>query len=165
MCRLRCKNTSICATGNNRGRVYRIKPAGFKQPKADPLGKKSSEELVALLAHPNSWHRRTAARLLQQRQDAKAVAPLEKLAAQSPQPLARMHAMWALFCQNALTAEVVLPRLDDENPRVREHAIRLSEDFLKKSPQISKKLCGMTGDDDLRVRYQLAFTLGSINER
>ncbi len=69
------------STGNDRGRIYRIAPEGFKQPKPVRLSKASTGELVALLAHPNFWHRNTAARLLYEQQDKKAIEPLVKLAA------------------------------------------------------------------------------------
>ena len=151
------------STGNDRGRIYRLMPDGFKQPKPVRLGKMSTEELVPLLAHSNSWHRRTASRLLYERQDPKAVEPMKKLAAESSSPLGRMHAMYALDGQDALTADVVLPRLDDKNPRVREHAVRLSEKILADSPTVRAKLYEMVGDEDMRVRYQLAFTLGEIS--
>lgn len=150
-------------TGNDRGRIYRIVAEGFKQPAPIRLGNRPTAELVALLAHPNFWHRNTAARLLYERQDPSAVAPLEKLAAESPEPLGRMHAMYALDGQGALTAEVVSARLGDSDPRVREHAVRLAEKVLAKSPAVRQKLYEMVDDDAIRVRYQLAFTLGEIS--
>ena len=151
------------STGNDRGRIYRFVPEGFRQPPPVRLGDVAGVELVALLTHPNSWHRRTASRLLYERQDRKAIGPLGKLAAESPSPLGRMHAMYALDGLDALDAEVVLARLDDEHPRVREHAVRLAERVLADSPAVREKLYATTGDEDLRVRYQLAFTLGEIS--
>jgi len=149
-------------SGNDRGRIYRIVPDGFQQPPPVRLGEMSTVELVGLLEHPNSWHRRTASRLLYERNQRKAIEPLVKLAAESSSPLGRMHAMYALAGQDALTAEVVLAGLDDEHPRVREHAVRLAETLVADSPAVREKLYTMPGDDDLRVRYQLAFTLGEI---
>ncbi len=148
--------------GNDRGRIYRIVPEGFQQPAAPRLGSLSTGELVALLAHPNGWHRNTASRRLFERQDRLALDPLERLAGRSPSPLGRMHAMVALDGQDALSADVVLARLDDEHPRVREHAVRLAEKVLGDSPAVRAKLVAMAEDDDARVRYQLAFTLGEI---
>ena len=63
---------------------------------------------------------------------------------------------------DALRPEVVLPRLDDPQPQVREHAVRLAENVLHDSPAVREKLYAMVDDADLRVRYQLAFTLGEI---
>ncbi|MFV1966599.1 MAG: PVC-type heme-binding CxxCH protein [Pirellulaceae bacterium] len=149
-------------TGNDRGRIYRILPEGFKQPKPVRLGDAPTEQLVPLLAHPNVWHRRTASRLLYERQDDTAIEPLTQLASQSSSPLGRMHAMYALSGLDALTSEIVQARLGDEHPRVREHAIRLAEQVLDESPALRAGLYALVGDDDIRVRYQLAFTLGNI---
>src|SRR5882724_2733951 len=66
-------------SGNDRGRIYRIAPDGFKQPKLPPLGKASTSELVATLENPNGWHRDTAARLFYERQDKAAVEPLTSI--------------------------------------------------------------------------------------
>ncbi len=148
--------------GKDRGRIYRIVPEGFKQPEPVRLGEMSAPELVALLAHPSGWHRTTASRLLYERQDRKAIVPLRKLAVESTSPLGRMHAIYALDGQQALTEEVVLARLDDQHPRVREHAVRLAERVLGESVAVRAKLCEMVDDPEIRVRYQLAFTLGEI---
>lgn len=146
-------------SGRDRGRIYRIVPEGFQQPPLPKLSKATTAELVALLEHPNGWHRETASRLLYQRQDKASIEALSKLTRQSKSPLGRMHAMYALQGQSALPEDLVLVELADPNPRVRQHAIRLSEQF-NKSAAVGDKLCTMTSDEDTRVRYQLAFSLG-----
>jgi putative membrane-bound dehydrogenase-like protein len=149
------------AGGIDRGRIWRIVPENFKRPKPPRLGKASTAELVALLEHPNGWHRDTAARLLYQRQDRAAVAPLKELAGGSKSSLGRLHALYALQGMNALEAAQLLKALDDADPRVREHAVRLAERF-ESSPSVRAKLEPLTDDPDPRVRYQLAFSLGSV---
>jgi putative heme-binding domain-containing protein len=151
-------------SGRDRGRIYRIVPDGFSQPALPRLSEASTAELVALLEHPNGWHRDTAARLLYQRQDAAAVDALEALSAQSQRPQGRMHAMYALAGINALTPKVLAVRLADDDARVREHAVRLSERLAAASPELPGKLCALAADPDPRVRYQLAFTLGEISD-
>ena len=148
--------------GSTMGRIYRIVPDGFRQPEIPDLGKATTEQLVALLEHANAWHYTTAARLLFQRQDAAAVHPLVKMASASSSPLGRLHAIWALDGLGALSPEVILSRLDDRHPRIREHAVRLSESVLATSPAVRQRLVEMVEDDDIRVRYQLAFTLGNV---
>lgn len=149
-------------SGRDRGRIYRVVPEGFKPRPGPRLGKASTAELVALLEHPNGWHRETAARLLYERNDAAAKEPLVKLAAESKSPLGRMHALYALDGITALTPEVLLARLADADPRVREHAVRFSESLAFKSTPLAAKLCELAADPDRRVRYQLAFTLGDL---
>jgi putative membrane-bound dehydrogenase-like protein len=150
--------------GRDRGRIYRVVPDGFKQRAKPQLGKASTAELVATLAHANAWHRETAARLLYERQDQAAIEPLKKLAAESKSPRGRMHALHALAGLQALMPETVVAALADENPGVREHAVKLSERLVNDSDDVREKLLGLVGDDDLRARYQLAFTLGEVKD-
>src|SRR5438552_211603 len=114
-------------SGNDRGRLYRIVPTGFKQPKLPRLGSASTTDLVKTLEHSNGWHRDTAARLLFERGDRRAVPALEKLLGGAKSPLARLHALHALDGLEALTPAHVLPALADPDAFVRQHAIRLSE--------------------------------------
>src|SRR5262249_4004646 len=147
--------------GFDKGRLYRIVPEGFRRTRPPRLGQAPTAELAALLEHPNGWHRDTASRLLYQRQDPTAVAPLKELAAGSKSPQGRMHALHALDGLKALDAATVLRGLHDPDPRVREHAVRLAEPF-ESAPEVRARLEQMTDDPDLRVRYQLAFSLGAV---
>ena len=114
-------------SGNDRGRIYRIVPEGFKQPKLPQLGKASTVELVATLAHSNGWHRDTAARLLYERQDKAAVPALKKMVEKSNFPPARLHALYALDGLGALTDKILLTALADTDPTVRMHSVKLGE--------------------------------------
>ncbi|MBI2824468.1 MAG: c-type cytochrome [Planctomycetia bacterium] len=150
-------------SGRDRGRIYRIVPAGFKQEKPANPADASTAELVATLARGNGWHRDTAARLLYERQDRAAIAPLEKLSAHSSSPEGRMHALHALAGLNALRPEVVLARLDDADPHVRQHAVRLAEGLANGSGEIRQQLFAMAeSEPDPLVRYQLLFSLGEV---
>jgi len=151
-------------SGRDRGRIYRVITDGFQQPALPRLAKAGTAVLVATLNHRNGWHRDTAARLLFERADRSAVGPLAKLAANAQVPEGRMHALYALAGLGALTAEIMLPRLNDESPRVREHAIRLSEGLASESTEIRQRFLALADDSDARVRYQLAFSLGAVPE-
>lgn len=155
------------SSGTNRGRIYRIvsKPAfRSKERQTRPSllpGKMPRKDLVALLEHSNGWHRDTAARLLFERRETRAVTSLGRLAADSKAPLGRLHAMYALDGFGQLTANEVMSRLGDADPRVRSHAIKLSEPIAKENSEIRDKLYSMVKDVELPVRYQLAFSLGA----
>jgi len=166
-------------SGMTMGRIYRVVPDGKTLRPPPRLGQLSTVDLVALLDHPNGWHRDTASRLLYERQDPAAVLPLRRLARGARQPIGRVHALWSLAGlvrdggqskpgvaatgPGALTADLVLAALDDANPEVRIQALRLSERLLDRSEALRLKLAGMVGDGDLRVRYQLAFSLGEVD--
>jgi putative heme-binding domain-containing protein len=65
-------------SGNDRGRIYRLVADGAHDRFVQKLSASSTAELIALLDHPNAWHRDTAARLLHQQQDPAAVEAIAK---------------------------------------------------------------------------------------
>ena len=128
-------------------------------------GEFSTAELVTTLNHPNAWHRETASRLLYARQDKSAIPALARLSEEAPSPLGRLHALYTLDGLDALAEAYVLRALDDQDPGVREHGVRLSERIVAAhglSDALWRRLKARVDDPDLRVRYQLAFTLGEI---
>ncbi|MEW6303375.1 MAG: PVC-type heme-binding CxxCH protein [Verrucomicrobiota bacterium] len=152
-------------SGNDRGRLYRVVPQGFKQAKLPKLGKATTAELVTTLEHPNGWHRDTAARLLFERQDKTAVPALTKVISNSKSALGRMHALYALDGLGALDEARVVAALGDADAAVRQHAVRLAEKLAGNampSAALWGKLKSLTADPDANVRYQLAFSLGEL---
>ncbi len=158
-------NTSFGGAPSH-GRIYRIVPANFKQPKLPQLGTVTGEQLVLTLRHPNGWHRDTAARLLYERQDRTTIIPLIRLLfdAQAP-PLGRMQALRALDGLQitaegrpgkALMEPHVIRALIDPDERVREQAVMLAERFITPGGAISDRLwgqlSGMAGDPSPQVR-------------
>jgi len=149
-------------SGQGLGRIYRVAPENFERRPAPRLDEASTAELVALLQHRNGWHRETAARLLYQRRDPTAVRRLEQLAQDSRSPDARLRALYCLASLSALQPDTILRALGDVHPQIRRHAVLLAETLVADSSPVRDKLCAMTSDDDPRVRYQLAFTVGEI---
>jgi putative membrane-bound dehydrogenase-like protein len=148
-------------SGRDRGRLYRVVPEGFQPRPVPQFTTLSTAEVVALLAHDNSWHRETASRVLYQRQDRAAIPLLAQLVTGSETPLGRLHALYALHGMNALTADLTAAALEDEHAGVREHAVKLAETFTDSS-LIRGRLANLADDPELRVRYQLAFTAGEF---
>ncbi len=148
--------------GQGLGRVYRIVSEDFQQKPLPQLGRATTLQLVALLEHRNGWHRDTASRLLYTRQDQEAVEPLRQLATASALPEGRVHAIHALEGLNALDERALLKALSDSHPRVRENAVKLGEQFTQASEAIRQRLAELANDSDIRVRYQVAFSLGSF---
>jgi putative membrane-bound dehydrogenase-like protein len=152
-------------SGRDRGRIYRIVRTGFSQPKMPKLGMATTAELVALLEHENGWHRDTAARLLYERQNKAAIPLLETLAAKSKSPLGRMHALYALSGSTDQLHGAVAAALADTDPRVRAHAVRLSEQAWNGWPPLREALLALADDADPHVRFQLALSIGAIEGR
>ena len=150
-------------SGRDRGRIYRIVSKDFKQPARPRLGDASAAELVKTLEHDNGWHRETAARLIYERQDHDAIPLLETLVQSGNSAQGRIHGLYALDGLGGISSEIVLQATHDPHPRVREHAVRLSERVALTSAQVRERLYSMVDDDSFRVRYQLAFTLGELS--
>ena len=150
-------------SGADRGRIWRIVPEGFVARAAPKLSKASTAELVALLDHPNGWHRDAAARLLYQRHDPKAAPLLRELLAHARTPIGRLRALCALEGQDAIEPAQVLAALRDEDPHVRQRGVLICERWLRSDacpPELWARLREMAADPDIRVRYQLALSLG-----
>ena len=147
--------------GNDRGRIYRIEHGSFRPRSRHNLRERSTDELVALLDHPNGWHRDTASRLLYERQDRAGARSLAELARNGTRAEGRTLALHALSGIDALSEAALLAALEDSAPLVRAHALRLCERSVADSPALVARMCLMTEDAEIRVRYQLAFSLGT----
>ncbi len=105
--------------GRGMGRIYRIVPDGFTDSlrgsvaEGGLLGAASGEELVAALGSDNLWRRRTAQRLLVGQGTEAPIALLEKAAANSRSPVARLHALWTLRGLGRLDDALIFQSLDD----------------------------------------------------
>jgi putative membrane-bound dehydrogenase-like protein len=149
-------------SGNDRGRIYRIVPTldGWQRRGKVDLASASTGELVAALAHPNGWHRDTAARLLYERQDRAAVTTLTKLLTGDAN-VAKLHALSALDGLGALTESTLLSALGDGDAQVRERALLLLR-TRKPGGLAQARLSALAADPSPRVRFQLALLLDTL---
>ncbi len=153
-------------SGDTMGRIYKIVPnRPLRQRHLQVnLGQATTAELVALLAETNGWHRYTAQRLLVERQDKAAAAPLREMAEKHASPLARVHALWTLEGLSALEEPLVLRGLKDAHPGVREQSLRMAEPFLSKSRPVLDAALALARDPEIRVQFQAALTLGESKD-
>ena len=151
-------------SGYDRGRIWRIVPDGFVRRPLPHLSKATTAELVALLDHANGWHRDTASRLLlMEREDRSAIPLLEKRTREANTPQGRIHALASLAGFDALTEAIVQERMEDADPHVRAFAVKLGERFADRPTQVAAWIRRLR-DPDVRVRWQLAFSLGSTTD-
>jgi putative membrane-bound dehydrogenase-like protein len=151
-------------SGRDRGRLYEIVPEKFEHVPLPRLSQATSEELVHVLLSPHGWQRDTAQRLLVERRDSKVLPSLNEIALHGESPQSRLHALWALHALDGLTVELIQKSSRDPNAFIREHAIRLAEPLLVKSPELLSEIVKLADDPSPRVRMQLAFTMGASND-
>lgn len=157
------------------GRVYRLRGKGAALERDINLERKSTDELIALLAHPNKWHRQTAVRLLGERQDRSAAGKLQEAFARNRE-VGALNALWALAQLNVLDDATTRAALHHDYAPVRMWAVRLlgdkyglnrglglpptgvakntevPEDFLKLLSELARH------EPDAEVRSQIAST-------
>ncbi len=115
--------------GRDKGRIYRLAPKSFKPRPTSKLSAATTPDLVALLDHPNAWHRETAQRLLFERQDQTSILPLIKLAGEARTPQGKISAMWSvgMFAKNMTAIQSVLDATAaDRDVQVRANAARFA---------------------------------------
>jgi putative membrane-bound dehydrogenase-like protein len=163
------------SSGNDRGRIYRLAPPGFKSPKPPKLSTATTAQLVAHLESPHSWYRETAQRLLFERQEKSATESLRTLLANSKSPQSRLHALHLLSGLGELTDDDVQRGLRDSEPAIRVHSVRFAEPAIREvrsvqpvNGRILKTLAtadaaiALSNDNDPIVRFQVALSLGEV---
>ena len=136
------------------GRIYRVRGASSVLERDVDLSRKTPAEWLALLSHPNKWHRQEAARLLAWRATPDS---LEALRSRLEQPTAPVEALWALSQADALTESVALVGLRHPSALIREWTVRLLGDRRQVSAELMEPLLERVRvEDDVRVRAQMA---------
>jgi putative membrane-bound dehydrogenase-like protein len=147
--------------GEHRGRIYRLTPKGGLPPAKPKLSAARTADLVTLLGHSNQWWRGTAQRLLVERRDKSVVPALNRLT-RDRNPLARLHALWALQGMGALEEKPVLEAIGHTHAGLRENGLLLAETLLPGSPTLRTHIIGRAEDSSARVRFQAALTFGHL---
>lgn len=155
------KNRPDLYEGNDRGRIWRVVPEDHHAYPVQSLDEATVSELIQNLGHPNVWRRLTAQRLLRQKHATMARAELLKLLDRAANPLAKLQAARLLDCDAALSTARLLELLADSHPRVREHAVQMTEPRLASSVALHSAVIKLTCDNDAAVRFQVALSLGT----
>jgi putative membrane-bound dehydrogenase-like protein len=150
--------------GEDKGRIYRVYPAGSRPRPIPRLDRLDTAGLVAALDSPNGWQRDTVQQMLIRRRDRSAVPLLEKLVLDNGRPLCRLHALCSLDGLAELKPDIIKRALADTHPGVRKHTIRLCETRFALSPELGPAILKLLHDADPQVQMQLAFTLGAWND-
>jgi putative membrane-bound dehydrogenase-like protein len=161
------KNRLDLRAGHDKGRIYRVYPVGAQLRKIPRLDQLGTAELVQALDSPNGWQRDAAQRLLVERADSQAIKPLQTLVLKSANPKARLQALCTLDGLGKIAPDDLKTAFNDPHPAVREQAVRISESLLSSKENaggVIEALLKLAEDPAIRVRYQLAFTLGQSTD-
>lgn len=152
--------------GDDRGRIYRIRPTDevLKKRGFPPLRLSKWNDPVAGLELGDGYRRDTHARRIYESQDRSNVEDLEGLLRDCTVPEACVRALWALNGLGSLSDEVLLEVLRRQlHPRVVEHAVRLSEPRLKSNKLLQEAVVNLDRSrGDARLDFQFALSLGEL---
>ena len=109
------------------GRMYRLRDRDAKLETDTDLEGKTTAQLVALLGHPNKFHRTASLQLLAERRDPAATSQLDALLA-SDKGRGALGALWALSQVDALTDAKAVAALTHAYAPVRFWAMRFLGD-------------------------------------
>ncbi|MFT5884332.1 MAG: putative membrane-bound dehydrogenase-like protein [Arcticibacterium sp.] len=146
--------------GTKKGRIYRITPKrGLKMDwmSALNLSEKTTQELAELLNHKNGWYRRTAQRLLFQRDDHSVASILHKVLEENNEE-AKIPALWLLHDWKELNSNDLTFALTAKESGVRENALQLIDrawsDPEFQTEELKSALLKTANDPSERVRFQ-----------
>ena len=154
-------------SGKTMGRIWRIvrddaRPEELRRLRRVDLGAQPTGPLCEVLRNPDGWWRDTAHRLLLGRRDRAAIAPLRSIAVDPhATPATVVHALRLLEALDALADDLVRQALGHPAAPVREHALQLAEPRLARQAAWLADVLPRADDQDARVRFQTAITLGA----
>lgn len=129
------------------GRIFRLRGRKEKLETDLNLHAKTTDELIALLKHPNRWHRHTAVRLLGERKDWRAADKLRRRISTAG-GLEALNSLWALYQGFGLDERTAILALRHRYAPVRYWAVRL--------------ICDDIGFQNKRATLGLVDSLGSV---
>ncbi len=140
------------------GRIYKVVAQGTKPSEPIALSKLSSQALVQLLSHPNSWFVGEARRLLAERRDPSVLPELLRLIRHERGQLA-LEALWALNVSGGFSDRLAEEFLQHPNEDVRAWTVRLLGDARRITPELRERFIELArSDSSPTVRSQLACT-------
>ncbi len=150
--------------GAGHGRIWKVSRRENTWPPQPPprMSKDTTTALVDFFKSPNGWRRDTAQRLLVERGDALAAPLLRATVADTRLPQAKLHALSTLEALGQLDDGLLLRAMEDGEPHVRQHAMRLAAPRLAGSPTLATSLTRMADFPHPLVRFQLALSMGEI---
>ena len=156
----RIRSTLDIRDGETRGRIWRIVPSGSPLPTAPDLRSNDATALARHLASPIPWARETAHRKLIESGDASHADPVRAVL-RSPDPKARVRALWILHGWRCLSPDDVALGLADPAAGVRENAVVLAVESLA-ADAAGRALTAALADPHPRVRFRASLACAGV---
>ena len=154
--------------GHDKGRIYRIWPEGRDLQPVAKLSGMNARQLAGAIDSGNAWQRDTAHMMLtwlDEKGRSGAEEPLRKTASAGRSAAARVQALSALADLGFLNRNDFLSGMQDDHPEARRNVLRVAPPFPEGDAKIVEGIIRLLGDEDLKVRREAAYALGSYGGR
>lgn len=146
------------------GRVLRVKSKDKALSAIPDFESQNAEGLVDLLSHENGWVRDRTQQLLIQENLTDAIPLLQALLNDSENPLASVHALYALDALGGLNAQMLLDAAKGDNIDLTAHALLLLPQFGMNEAQRTALVNELIKRDNPTIDLYLISFLGSSLE-
>ncbi|MCB1100092.1 MAG: HEAT repeat domain-containing protein [Verrucomicrobiae bacterium] len=149
-------------SGDDRGRIYRIRKIDAPLRKVEPVDVADVDQLILSLQSPNGVLRDLAHRyLLSSTLAEEHKNTLVAMVLEGSQT-GQLHALCVLDGKSALSTTVLMDALKSGSSGLRRNAIRIAESHEASSSQLVERLTDLSRDPDPSVRLQAIFSLGEV---
>ena len=147
--------------GKDKGRIYKISK-NDNDTEFDVKQFSTESGCIASLNHPNAWVRKTAQRILMEKEISETgIQSIQQLAVGN-NAYAVLHALWILHEQSKLNQAILFSALNNKDSGIRENALIISEEYLENT-DIQKKVLELMRDENNRVKMQAALSLSTLS--
>ena len=148
----------------NFGRILRVKKLGQINEPVRDFNKLTSMQLVALLKDKNGWVRDRAQQLLVYKQKKNGIEELKQLVFDTQDPIAQLHALYALEGLNALSYELLSSVAIKGNAELTANALDLIEPYFKEASteKNTSLVTELLAKDNVTVDLYLSSIMGSL---
>ena len=144
------------------GRLYRIRYKSTPRAGRFDMASEDTSRLIQRLHSKNVYVRETAQRMLSERADPSASAPLQKLVLDKSTPRkTRLHALWSLIGAGDLDADFHARLFDHSEADVRAWAVRAAGNMGEVSDKVRGRVPAASSDV-ADVQLQVAIAAGKI---
>lgn len=150
---------------SGRGRIYRVSPKGTQRiywMNALQLAEGEGIQLASKVDNQNVWWRRTAQRMLVDRQNLNLIPLLEEAALHDKYGPGAAHALWTLDGLGRTDPTMLRFAFKSAFAGVRENAVKIAEKYVDRYPELIAHILELQNDPDPKVRFQTLLTLGNL---
>lgn len=145
------------------GRIYRIDAPGAKPLTTFDISKRTSKDLVDLLAGPNRWMADRARVELAHRKDTSVGKRLRKMALEATDARRTLAGLWGLNAVGGFDSATSALLLRRPDPTLRAWTIRILGDDAEQHGVLARWLHSLPEESSPAVRLQLAATARRVN--